>query len=111
MQVKTTELGVATYLAPDGALVEKILPTLEKSAQAARAKGALNLVIDLRQVPAFDSPGLEFLLDLSDSLRDAGGSLRLAAPNALCAEVLAITRLAQSIPVFEDIESAGRSFL
>jgi anti-sigma B factor antagonist len=111
MRVKTNRLGVATYLTPDGALIEDQLPVLAESVADARARGAPELVVDLRQVPYIDSKGLEYLLDLATELRQAGGSLRLANPTAICKDVFAITGLDQTIPVFEDLESAGQSFL
>ncbi len=111
MQVKTSRLGVATYLAPDGALTAESVADLAAGAADARARGATDFVIDLRQVPHLDSRGLECLLDLADELRQAGGSLRLANPGKVVQDTLSITAVDQSIPVFGDLESAGGSFL
>jgi anti-anti-sigma factor len=111
MQVRTTRLGVAVYLTPDGPLVEDALPDLEAAVRQARAQGATNLVLDLRLVPVCDSRGIEFLADLAVALRSAGGSLRLAQVPPLCQEILAITRLDLTIPIHEDLASAGGSFL
>ncbi len=111
MQVKTNKLGVASYLSPDGALLEDNLETLAAAVAREREAGAANLVIDLRRVAFADSAALEFVVDLAASLREAGGSLRLAGPSQVMRDVLAITRVDQSISVYEDIESAGRSLL
>jgi anti-sigma B factor antagonist len=111
MQVRTTRLGVAFYLAPDGPLSEEGLPDLEAAVRQTRAGGVVHLVFDLRHVPSCDSRGLEFLVDLSAALRAAGGSLRLAQPVPLCREILAVTRLDETIPVHEDLAGAARSFL
>lgn len=111
MQVRTRRLGVATYLAPDGPLTADTFAALSAAAIDARARGASDLVVDLGQVPFLDSRCLEGLLDLSDELRAAGGSLRLANPGRTCQDILAITSIDQSIPVFADLESAGGSFL
>jgi anti-sigma B factor antagonist len=111
MQVRKTRLGTATYLSPDGALVGDAVQSLRAAADAAQAASANQLVIDLQRVPFIDSVGLEYLLDLSTTLRSAGGTLGLAAPGPLCRDILRVTRLDQSIPIFENVESAGRSFL
>jgi len=111
MRVKTKELGTATYLSPDGALIEENLESLRESARTASGGGGTNLVIDCRRVPFIDSRGLEFLQDLSTEMRDAGGSLRLANVSDACKDILSLTRLDQVIPVYEDMENAGRSFL
>ncbi len=111
MKVKTTKLGVAAYLAPDGTLIEESLPSLADAVRLERESGTTDLVIDLRRVSFLDSAALEFILDLAATLRESGGSLRLAGPSQVTRDVLAITRVDQSISVFDDIESAGRSFL
>jgi anti-sigma B factor antagonist len=111
MQVKTTKLGVATYLAPDGALIEENVRFLNESVESEREKGSVNLVIDLRSVPFLDSRGLEFLFDVGLNLRESGGSLRVVNANSICKDVFSVTRLDQTVVVCEDLESAGRSFL
>jgi anti-anti-sigma factor len=111
MQVRTNRMGVATYLAPDGALVMDSLAPLETAVTDARTHGAGDLVVDLRLVPFIDSRGLEYLLDLAIDLRQRGGSLRLAYPDAICKDILTVTGLDQTIAVFQDIASAGGSFL
>jgi len=111
MQVRTNRMGVATYLAPDGALVAESLAALETAVTEARAHGASDIVVDLRLVPFIDSRGLERLLDLAIDLRQRGGSLRLAYPDAICKDILAITGLDQTIAVFQDVAGAGGSFL
>jgi len=111
MRVKTKEMGAATYLSPDGALVEENLESMRESARTAAGGAGTNLVIDCRRVPFIDSRGLEFLQELSTEMRDSGGTLRLANVSDACKDILALTRLDQVIPVYEDIENAGRSFL
>ncbi|MFH1277608.1 MAG: STAS domain-containing protein [Candidatus Eisenbacteria bacterium] len=111
MKVRTTQLGVAVYLAPDSALTADNVEGLGESVRAAGGDGPTNIVLDLKNVPLIDSMGLEFLLDLAHRLREGGGSLRLANVNSLCREALAITELDQVIPVYEDLDGAGRSFL
>jgi len=111
VNIRTTKLGVGIYLQPNGALVEESLGDLRQSVGALDAGQPLHLVLDLRQVPFFDSAGLEYLLDLSIELREAGGSLRLANANSIGRDVLAMTRLDRTIAVHQDLESAGRSFV
>jgi anti-anti-sigma factor len=111
MEVETNKLGVVTYLTPDDSLTENNLEALKNSIEENEENGPTNIVIDLSHVPLLDSSGLEFLLDLSTQLRESGGSLRVAHANSLCRDILAVTRLDQTIPVCEDVESGGGSFL
>ena len=68
--------------------------------------GIANVVVDLGEVPYIDSTGLAFLVDLYKILQARGGQLALAGANARVLEVLALTRIGELIPVFDDQESA-----
>lgn len=72
--------------------------------------GQPHVVLDLARVPYVDSRGLELLLELRDRCVSRGGSLKLAGPNALCKDVLRITRLHREFDVFDDAVSAAGSF-
>ena len=45
------------------------------------------LVIDLQQTPLMDGAGLETLVELREKIEARGGSVKLAAVNALCAAI------------------------
>jgi anti-anti-sigma factor len=111
MDVEVNRLGVVTYLSPNDALTEGRLKTLDKSVRSLDSGDSANIVIDLRNVPFIDSQGLEYILDLSVELKEAGGSLRLANANSTCRDILSLTQLDRTILVCEDVETAGRSFL
>jgi anti-anti-sigma factor len=111
MQVTTSRIGVATYLVPDAPLVGENLEALSRAVAAARAAHARDLVLDLSQVTFVDSRGLEYIVELASEMRAADGTLRLASPNALCREILAITAVDQTVPVFDGADQLGRSFL
>lgn len=111
MQIRSRKMGVATYLTPDGPLLESHLDALRQAVDHARGQGEAHLVLELRHVSFVDGRSLEYLEDLAGEIRDTGGSLRLAHPSPTCREILAITRFDQTVPLFDDVESAGRSFL
>lgn len=111
MQVRTTQLGVAVYLAPDSAIVEEGVDDLSRAVHEGVGHGMTNVVLDMKNVPVVDSAGLEFLLDLSQRLREEGGSLRIANVRPICKDIFAITEVDQVVPVYEDLDGAGRSFL
>lgn len=70
-----------------------------------------HVVIALDGIPLIDSAGLELLLELRDECRARGGVLKLAAPNRLCRDILAATRVNRQFEVFEDSLSAIGSFV
>ena len=69
------------------------------------------VVFDLEGVPLIDSAGLELLLDFKEELQQLGGALKLAAPNPLCEEILAVTGVGGSVEIFGDALSAVGSFV
>jgi anti-sigma B factor antagonist len=71
-----------------------------------RDTGIANAVVDLGEVPYIDSTGLAFLVELYKILQDRGGQLVLARPNARVREVLALTRIGEIIPVFDNQDGA-----
>ena len=74
------------------------------------SRGQPRLVLNLNHVPLIDSAGLDLLLEISERCMDRGGSMQLAAPNALCADILRITGVGERFVIFEDVSDAVRSF-
>ena len=68
------------------------------------------VVLDLSSVPLIDSAGLEWLLDLADECTARTGMLTLAAPNALCRDVLEVTGIARQFVLFDEVSAAVGSF-
>ena len=111
MQIRSSKLGVAVYIAPDAALIEETLPAFKAAIAENSGEGHFHLVVNMHQVNYIDSCCLEYLSDLASELRLGGGSLRIAGPNPLCSDILHITRIDELVHVYADIESAGRSFM
>jgi len=74
------------------------------------SQGQPRIVLDLEFVPLMDSSGLELLLDTQDECARRGGTLRLAAPNPLCRDILVATGVADHFEVHEDVLTAVGSF-
>lgn len=64
------------------------------------------VVVDLSDVEFLDSSGVGALVGAADALRAAGGSLRLACPRPRVQKVFRISRLAEVIPIYEDVGEA-----
>jgi anti-sigma B factor antagonist len=69
-----------------------------------------NIVMSLREVNYIDSGGLGTLVSLFTSARNAGGAVKLARLSQRVGELLQITKLLTVFEVFDDEESAARSF-
>jgi anti-sigma B factor antagonist len=68
------------------------------------------VVMSLREVTYIDSGGLGTLVSLFTSARNAGGAVKLARLSQRVGELLQITKLLTVFEVFDDEESAARSF-
>lgn len=70
----------------------------------------VNVVVDLDGTETIDSHGLELLLDAQENLLAASGDLRICSGNPYNRKILEITRLDQSLEVFETVLDAVKSF-
>ena len=68
-----------------------------------------SLILDFKSVAVMDSMALELLVETHDSLRRQGRLLKIAAMNAVCKDILMVTRLINQFHVYEDVAEAARS--
>jgi anti-sigma B factor antagonist len=68
--------------------------------------GLVHLVIDLSAVTFIDSTGLGVLVGARKRVRDGGGSLRLVCTHHRVLRLLAVTGLAQAMPVHASTDEA-----
>lgn len=73
---------------------------------ASLPQSARLVVVDLSAVEFLDSSGVGALVGAAAALRDAGGSLRLACPPPRVQKVFRISRLAEVIPIYDDVDEA-----
>lgn len=64
------------------------------------------VVVDISEVPYIDSTGLAFVVDLYKIMQARGGKLVLAGANGRVRDVLALTRISELIPAFDDRQAA-----
>lgn len=110
MYKKETQ-GAVEIIAPAAALTHEQADELVAAIAQRPAGGQPLVVIDLGQVPLVDSAGLESLLEIQQSVRQSGGSLKLAAPSQLCEEIFRITGVCQQLDTYPDVKAAVRSFV
>jgi anti-sigma B factor antagonist len=68
------------------------------------------VVMSLREVNYIDSGGLGTLVSLYTTARNAGGAVKLARLSQRVGDLLQLTKLLTIFEVFEDEETAARSF-
>ena len=102
---KDIKSGV-TVLQLAGKLNMVTAPDLRQEVGAAVASGKTRLVIDLSSVDFMDSSGLGALVNGLKTARQAGGDLRIAAPNEQVQLVLRLTNMERLLTAYDNVESA-----
>jgi anti-sigma B factor antagonist len=72
--------------------------------------GGIHLVLDFRHVKFLSSAVLGLLIRISKRIYEHGGALRLCNIHPSIYEVFKITRLTSVFDIYEDVDSAVRSF-
>lgn len=102
--------GAVDVIQGDQPLTAEHLPDLGRLCDESLAAGQPRAVLDLSRVPLFDSAGLEWLLSTQEQFVGRGGAIRLAAPSALCRDILSVTGIDRHFEVFNDCVAAVGSF-
>ena len=91
-EIIRSRIGVLTYLAPTGPLMEKEgLAQLKKTTESCIVARETDLILDLSKVPLINGAALDTLLEIQDSLTRYGGSLKTVNANALIRDIFHIS--------------------
>ena len=86
-------------------------PAARKEIDTAMENGAVNFVVNLKDVPFMDSAGVAVLVNLLKQSRQVGGDVRLVAPaNPTAMRILKLTKFDRVFAMFETVEEAAESF-
>ena len=102
MEIRTRVRRTHLILAPTGRVTAETVDEFTQGVSAVIDLGAIQLVLDLANVPYIDSMGLGAIVHLYTSTRKRGGNLKLLNVSGHNRRLLAITRL---LDVFETCES------
>lgn len=111
MEIQEQKQGAVTVLKPVGPLCADDADGFRSRCVEATTRTLGRFVVDASAVPYADSRGLEVLLALSESLGQAGQSLKLCAATDTVREALELTELSQLFEHYEDVPAGVRSFL
>ncbi len=110
MQILTETFGdVLVAHTPDD-LTDDTAHLLANTLKRSAENGQVRVVLQMDRSDSFDSAGLAALLDLQDTLRDAGGGLKVSGLTEVGQKVFEIVRFGRRIDSFETIIEAVDSF-
>lgn len=99
-----------TIITPPKSINYDTMEEFKKLIQALAAKGESKTVLNMKQAIYIDSSGLGMLVKAAADMRGEGGDLKLAHVNAGIADVIRITNLNKVFKIYEDMESAIKSY-
>lgn len=102
--------GTVHVIAGKEAITEPNLTELNRHLDDCLRTPPTRIVLNLSEVPLFDSLGLEWLLNSAERCAERGGQLQIAAANPLCRDILGATGVGDRFELFEDVRTAVRSF-
>ncbi|MGH6691301.1 MAG: STAS domain-containing protein [Gammaproteobacteria bacterium] len=84
--------------------------TLREKLQKMAAEGASNVILNLQEVDYIDSTGLGCLVMCYNTLKRAGGSMKLLHLSKRNVELLVLTKLTTVFEMFSDEQDSVNSF-
>ncbi len=113
MHLTLTERGPVTVVAVEGDFLGALHgPSLKGAVNSVRAKGRVDVAIDLRASTMIDSAGLGALIEAATALRADGGDLRLAVREGRLRRLFVMTGLlGRVLTVFDTQQEAVASFV
>lgn len=109
--VTTTHYGDVSVLTIKGELTSETLDDFIEQRDQVIAGSHHRLVVDCQTLDGIDSTGLEALCALRQACEALGGTVRICALDAVGRKILEITRLDRRFELFDDLDSAVRSFV
>ena len=111
VEVAQSHRGPVRVLSLTGAFIGGEWDAFDTHVQECIDSDFLRIVIDIEHVPFIDSDGLDKILDVVLDLSKRGGDARVASPNDICKDILAVTRIDGLIQIFDSVEEAIESLL
>ncbi|MFZ4572865.1 MAG: STAS domain-containing protein [Phycisphaerales bacterium] len=111
MEIAESRQGAVTVLKPSGPLCLGDAEQFRRHVADVQGKSLGRLVIDASAIAYVDSQGLEALVAASDELAGGGRALRLCGAGDTLREVLDLTGLNDRFELYDDVNTAVRSFL
>jgi anti-anti-sigma factor len=108
--VAVEKQGAVTVVRPVGPLTVAQAESFLEGAAGKLGQGRPMVVIDMHEAPLVDSAGLEALVELRDRVEARGGSVKLAAVNVLCGDILRVTGVGHKFEQYGMVKTAVGSF-
>jgi len=106
VKTSTMQLGHYTILTLSEPVNHQNCKELEAAVLDAFEKNRLAVILECKEVGYLDSIALEMLLRLQEALKERGSLLKLVGLNALCWDIMLVTRLINQFSIYVSIPEA-----
>jgi anti-sigma B factor antagonist len=111
MEIHVRESGPVTIIDLNGNLtIGRSEESLRETVTRLIAEGRKFFIINLADVPTIDSSGIGAMIKSYNSVKEAGGLVKLLNPSRIARQLLSITGLLSVLETFDDEEQAVKSF-
>jgi anti-anti-sigma factor len=111
MKLSEQRHGAVTVVNVDGALTGDDAETFSQRLMDALNERLGRVIVDASDIAYVDSRGLEALRDANEAMSQRGQALRLCGVNDTVRTALDITDLLEDFELYDEVNSAVRSFL
>ncbi len=109
MNIQVETYGQVAVLKCKGEMTADTLDVFAKEVDRHLSDGAVDVIVNMMEVPFVDSACLEYLLDLEDRLRENLGQLTLTNLEENITAILDMTRLSGSFEICDEAANAIRA--
>ncbi len=104
--ISVTKVGQRTVLAPQEAVTYTNCEELDTVFNESINQHKTEIILDCKDVSYLDSKALELLVRMHEALKNQGGILQIIGLNAVCSDILLVTRLSHTFNVYKNIHEA-----
>ena len=106
-----TQLGNHTVITVKEPITYQNCTELKECIQEAAGKSQAAIILECQAVGYVDSVALEMLLRLQEKLRERGMQLKIVSLNAVCRDIMIVTRLINQFTVYASVQEAIKESL
>ena len=108
-KIGISKVGPRMVLVPSEALTHQNCAELETAFDSCLSHQKVEIILDLNEVSLMDSDALDLLVNMHEELKNRGSTLKIIRLNAICKDILMVTRLSTVFSVYQNISEAIRS--
>lgn len=110
-KIAITQLGKHTVITVKEPITYQNCKELEDCIQGAAGESQTAIILECKAVGYVDSGALEMLLRLQEKVRERGMQLKIVSLNAVCRDIMIVTRLINQFTVYASVQEAIKESL